>query len=184
MKFFGDVTQAIETYTKVGSDRCAETLPVRRPGTGELRFSRFSCDRQCYACTDAIRIEAEVAKLNSLPRYFISFLVNNRHGLPILHIDSRLLNMDFSGSEECGPISFLITNHRLAQGDYTINAFICCEGGVVDHIENCASFNIEPKLPYPSSRSDCASLAVVYPEIAIEVRDKELQDAPRETARV
>ena len=159
------------TSTSRPRRRAADTLK-RRPGSGEFRFARFEVDKQVYLSTDPMTIECDVIPQNlpgkSRPgRYFISLEVVNPFGLTILHLDSRLLGIEFD-SDAPRRIRYQLPCPRLAQGDYTINAFLCHTGGVADAYDSATRLNIAPILPYPAVRGDCADSALVYPEFSIE----------------
>jgi len=166
--YAGEVPHAIALYMNAPSPSAAEAKTVRRPGSGEMRFENLVCDKATYLSTDPICVEFDVREASrGLPRYFVSFLVINGHGLPILHLDSRLVGMDFRRSEQ-RKMRMTISNHRLAAGDYTITAYLCSGGGIVDHFERAGGFTISPVLPYPDSSNNFANLAVVYPDLEIE----------------
>ena len=173
LEYMGSVSEAIERYMKAPTQAQVTPDSGRRPGSGQLRFSEFVCDKNYYRSTDPIHIDAIIDEVRpGQPRYFVSFVVVNALGVPILHLDSRVLCMDFPATQR-RRLRFVISSHRLAQGDYTINAFICTEGGVIDQFDRAAGFSIAPILPYPASRSDCVQMAVVYPDLSIETLDAE-----------
>jgi lipopolysaccharide transport system ATP-binding protein len=168
--YIGDVSETISRYLssrgQIAPDATAKS--VKRSGSGELRFTSFSTDKQVYLSLDTIEIDMEVTEItSSQPGYFISLEVVNALGLTVLHLDSRLLNAEFSAAPKRG-IRFSVRQPRLAQGDYTIHAYLCTPRGIIDRLERAGDFTIAPLLPYPASRSDCVRHAMVYPEFAVE----------------
>lgn len=168
LKYYGDTQQAIAMYMSYKPDEITSAEEIRRPGSGELRFTRLDCDKSYYYSTEDIQMDLEIVPLEfNQPQYFISMEIVNAYGTPVLHLDSRLLNLEFSGLKpHC--LRWKIGESRLAQGDYQVNAFVCSAAGVVDRYERAASFTIAPILPYPASRNDCVNNAMVYPPFSIE----------------
>jgi hypothetical protein len=117
---------------------------------------------------EPIVIEMEVtAYTDAQPGYFVSLEVANRLGVTILHLDSRLVNVEFV-TTATRRIRYVIQDARLAQGEYTVNAFLCNSWGIIDRFERAVDFSIAPLLPYPASRNDCARYALVYPQFTVE----------------
>ena len=78
---------------------------IKRPGSGEFRFTGFTTDKGTYLSTDDIHLEMEISCFKpTQPSYFISIEIQNTYGLPVLHLDSRLLNLNTTGPtcEGCG----------------------------------------------------------------------------------
>ncbi len=167
-KFNGETKHAIHVYMSSKTSITTANAASRRPGSGEIRFTRFSCDKMVYHTLDDIRIETEVvANNNDAPKHFVSLQILNGLGVPILHLDSRLLNMEFLPAP-LRKLQFNINETRLAQGDYRVDAFLCDAGGIIDRYENALEFTVAPILPYPSRRNDCVGYALVYPQFSIE----------------
>jgi len=178
--YAGEVSETISRYlsTRAKSSSAGAELAVRRGGSGELRFTSFSPDKNIYRSLDTITLDMEVtAFAGTQPNYFISLEIANALGLTVLHLDSRLLNVEFAAASR-RRIRFEIREPRLAQGDYVIHAFMCSARGIIDRFERAADFTIAPLLPYPASRSDCARSAIVYPQFSVTEVDSETA-APR-----
>jgi len=144
------------------------TEEIKRPGTGEFRFTGFTTDKGTYLSTDDIHLDMEITCFGQTqPGYFISLEIQNTHGLPVLHLDSRLLNQEYTRTD-LRRLHMTIRETRLAQGDYRITGVICSTGGVIDRLEGGAEITIAPILPYPTRRNDCASYAAYYPDFEIE----------------
>lgn len=167
--YMGDVQTTIQHYMSVKQTQQLEDAEeIKRPGSGEFRFTTFTTDKGTYLSTDDIHLEMEISCLrNTQPGYFISIEVQNAYGLPVLHLDSRLLNQEY-GRTDSRQLHMTIKNSRLAQGDYRISGIICSNGGIIDRMDGGAEITIAPILPYPTRRSDCASNAAYYPEFELE----------------
>lgn len=171
IKFVGGPREAIDQYLNASPIQASSERVKRRPGSGELRFGDVALNKSNYHSTDDIKIDLPVHMLRKTqPQYFVSIEILNSHGLPVLHLDSRLLNQLFSAGME-RTVRYHIRSPRLAQGDYRVNAYLCSAAGVIDRYEDAGRFSIVPVLPYPASRGDCASNAVVYPEFSIDGND-------------
>ncbi|HVS72504.1 MAG TPA: polysaccharide ABC transporter ATP-binding protein [Phycisphaerae bacterium] len=171
VKFIGAPRQAIDHYLNASPFQRNNERTRRRPGTGELRFADVTLNKANYHTTEDIVIDMPVEILRrTQPQYFVSVEIINAHGLPVLHLDSRLHNHLFAPDVERS-IRYHIAEPRLAQGDYRVNAYICSAAGIIDRFEDAARFSIMPVLPYPASRGDIVSNALIYPDFAIQVRD-------------
>ncbi len=166
--FMGDVQNAIQHYMSRKQTAPLEAALIKRPGSGELRFTTFTTDKGTYLSTDDIHLEMEISSFSQeQPSYFISIEVYNSYGLPILHLDSRLLNQEYLLSAH-RRLAMTIRGPRLAQGDYRISGVICSPGGIIDKLDGGAEISIAPILPYPGRRNDCANHATYYPDFEIE----------------
>ena len=166
--YIGDVNMTIHHYMSARQTQSLDVESIKRSGTGEYRFTNFTTDKGTYFSTDDIHLNMEITCFrNTQPGYFISLEVQNAYGLPVLHLDSRLLNLEYDHSQ-CRHLHMTIQNTRLAQGDYRITGIICSNGGVIDRLEGGAEITIAPILPYPARRSDCAGNAAYYPKFEIE----------------
>jgi lipopolysaccharide transport system ATP-binding protein len=176
LDYMGTVTETVSRYLNSRQNAVTEESQraIKRSGSGELRFTSFSADKDVYLCTDTMTLEMDVTAFSDKqPGYFISLEVVNPLGLTVLHLDSRLLNVEFTGTHN-RRIRFVIEEGRLAQGDYAVHAYLCSARGVIDSFERAVDFTIAPLLPYPASRSDCARNALVYPKFTV----KEITAAP------
>jgi lipopolysaccharide transport system ATP-binding protein len=166
--YIGDVRSAIDHYMTVRQTQQLDTENIKRPGSGEFRFTRFTTDKESYRSTDDIHIDMEITCFDySQPTYYVGLLVNNAYGLPVLHLDSRLLNQEFDRTEK-RRLRFTVNKSRLAQGDYRITGVIFGVAGVMDNLEGGAEFSIEPVLPYPINRNEFADDNLYYPAFEIE----------------
>ncbi len=166
LDFYGDVPTAIRKYMASGQNSVITANDMRRPGTGEVRFSKFDLNKRTYNSLDDITLDIEVAALTEhAPNYFISIEVHNAMGAPVLHLDSRLLNQEYEAIPR-RRLRYTVRQTRLAQGDYRVHAYLCA-AGVMDKFEDAAELTVEPILPYPAWRSDCVSSAAYYPEFDI-----------------
>ncbi len=172
LRFHGPARDAIQFYTARRTAPVSPGAAVLRPGSGELRLTRFSGDKPVYDSLDDICFEAEITAMpdqpkEAAPTYAVSLHVVNALGLTILHLDSRLLGLEFAHAP-MRDLRFHILETRLAQGDYRVDAFLFQAGGIIDRWEGAWEFSIGPLLPYPARRSDCASNALVYPRFSID----------------
>jgi lipopolysaccharide transport system ATP-binding protein len=183
LDYIGDVPEAINRYLssrQTADDGTDPAIKPRRPGSGEMRFTRIAMSKDVYLSVDPIVIEMDVtAYSDRQPGYFVSLEIGNRLGLTILHLDSRLVNVEFL-TTPTRRIRYVIEGARLAQGDYTVNAYLCNSWGIIDRFERAVDFTIAPLLPYPASRNDCARYAMIYPQFTVE----EVVTAPTAAAQV
>jgi lipopolysaccharide transport system ATP-binding protein len=171
VKFAGPVREGIQHYMDFKPQATwEENIIARRPGSGEVRAVSFQTDKQVYLSTDPIEVTMRVQPMHAgASRYFISLQLVNTQGVNVIHLDSRLLGKDYA-ADEALDIRYVISNPRLAQGDYFVNAYFCTEAGVVDRLENMHQIRIAPILPYPGSRGDIAGYALVYPDFQLTDR--------------
>jgi lipopolysaccharide transport system ATP-binding protein len=163
----GTVAKATELYMNYKPAESKTVSEARRGGSGEMRITSMTTDRHTYLSTDDIVIDLDITTYRDAhPNMFVSFRIANGMGLGVLHLDSRVLNIEF-GPAEKRTLRCRIKSPRLAQGEYTIDAFVCHTAGVIDRHERAVSFNIAPLLPYPASRGDCVSEALVYADFSI-----------------
>jgi lipopolysaccharide transport system ATP-binding protein len=169
VSFIGSAGDAIDKFMQAfGTPAAAAQAADRRPGSGEMRFTSFAADKNLYKSGDEIVVEMEVTDLTQTqPSYFVSLEVATATGLTVLHLDSRLLNMEFAPTPT-RRLRFTIGDARLAKGDYTINAYLCGSSGIIDVFERASEFTISPLMPYPAIRGDCVGKAMVYPRLNIE----------------
>jgi lipopolysaccharide transport system ATP-binding protein len=166
--YMGDVQTTIQHYMNVRQNPQLDVASLKRPGTGEFRFTNFTTDKGTYLSTDDIHLEMDITCFaNTQPGYFISLEIQNSYGLPVLHLDSRLLNQEYKRSD-FRHLHLTIRESRLAHGDYRVTGVICSSVGVIDRLEGGAEITIAPILPYPTRRSDCAGYAAYYPNFEIE----------------
>lgn len=181
LQYIGEVGEAVRRYSSRPKTASKETPAMRRPGSGELRFGELTLDKPEYLCTEPIILDATVCQMvDHAPQYFVSMMVTNAHGLPVLHLDSRLMNVEFRPARE-RRIRLTIPESRLAQGEYHINAYICTAGGIVDVKERAVTFEITPILPYPATLN-CASSAVYYPEFDVVETEQPTKESDRTVA--
>ena len=89
LNFLGDVPTAIDRY--MNSKQVVEEVNtmLRRSGSGELRITQFTVDKQTYVSEDDIMLKMKVTlHREGQPSYFVSLEVVNSLGLSILHLDS------------------------------------------------------------------------------------------------
>ena len=166
--YMGDVQTTIQHYMSVRQAPQLDGEVIKRPGSGEFRFTNFTTDKGTYLSTDDIQLDMDITCLGETqPGYFISLEIQNAYGLPVLHLDSRLLNQEYTRTK-FRQLRLTIRESRLAQGDYRIAGVICSSGGVIDRLEGGAEITIAPILPYPTRRNDCAGYAAYYPDFEIE----------------
>lgn len=169
--YSGDVAHATHLYMTSPPAGSGRGEQVRRGGTGEVRITELVADRHTYLSTDDIAIDMEITGYRDAhPRYFVSLEVSNHLGLVVLHLDSRALDTEYRYQSR-RRVRWRIREPRLAQGEYTINAYVCQPGGVIDRYELAAQITIAPILPYAASRGNCVEHAIVYPDFSVEEMD-------------
>ncbi|MGA2232488.1 MAG: ABC transporter ATP-binding protein [Tepidisphaeraceae bacterium] len=185
--FQGDVTEGISRYLNSRKLPGAARSRPRRAASPDLKFTSITSDKNVYLSTDPIAIDIDIsAQTDKFPSYWISLEIANSMGITVLHLDSRLLNMEFPAVGQ-RTVRFTIRDARLAQGDYIVNAYLCTATTIADRFDEAMEFTIAPILPYPGSRNDCARRAIVYPRLQIEdlsAGPAATESAPQETATV
>jgi lipopolysaccharide transport system ATP-binding protein len=166
--YYGNVDETIKSYLdrreKVGDGR--RKTQTGRKSSG-VTIARLTTSQSMYLSTDDIEIEVEIECDSAAePTYFLSLMVFNQMGVLVTHLDSRLLKQEYETTRS-RLLRSRIRGMRLVQGDYTINAYLCAVGGILDTWEGAGEFSIGPLLPYPDSGSFTFH-SIVYPDFLIE----------------
>lgn len=150
----GEVEEAVDLY-QTSRDRVAlEEVDVnRRPGTGELRVTSVSISSPMYRTTDPKVVEFTVSSNSDfIGQYFVSCHINDRHGMTVLQLDSRVTGLWLEADQE-QKVTLTITSPWLKPGEYSVDLYVCASG-ILDAFENAARFEINQILPYPHAVSD------------------------------
>jgi lipopolysaccharide transport system ATP-binding protein len=153
LTFIGDVRTAIAQHlTSLMKPDCARSGTVRRPGSGEYRFTLVRSAKSIYEASEEKIFYFCVERMTAQSRrIFFSAHVVNEEGTVVAHCDSR-----FAGhwSGESGVIEgeFRLKTPWLRPGAYHVDLFVCGPG-ILDQFENACQFEVSPILPY----THCAS---------------------------
>jgi lipopolysaccharide transport system ATP-binding protein len=165
----GDVDTAVERYLDLSlvEDEDAPALAMRRPGSGEYRFTSMKPQKDTYGGGDEKIIEFRIERQkHQLGRMYVSANIANEMGMVIAQLDSRL---DDFWLDDADTIEGLlkIRTPWLKPGTYTIEAYICA-GGIVDKYERACTFQVSPLLPYTKGTvsDDGVALGVVFSEFS------------------
>ena len=131
----------------------APTDIERRAGTGEFRFTSATVSSPLYRTTEDKTIELVVGSNPSfIGKYFVSCHVNDRNGTTILQCDSRVSGLWLDAGLD-QKIVLTIRSPWLKPGEYTVDLFVCTEGGIVDHYPQACRFEVSSVLPSAHSAS-------------------------------
>lgn len=154
----GSVEEAMRVYRESFEKfQVAQLDAARRPGTGQLRFTRAAVE-EVQEPADKKVVEFSVnANPDVLGKYFVSCHINDVNGNVIAQCDSRLVGAWFDPSTEQRG-SLTIKDLWLKPGRYTIDLYLC-QMGIFDSWEGAAAFEVLPHPPYPEVTSDEAMSA-------------------------
>jgi lipopolysaccharide transport system ATP-binding protein len=161
--FLGDVPGAIDCYMRSFEKTATEvTVPARRPGTGELRITSITPDKEFYTCGEEKTIRYTVQRFSSSAgKFFVSCHIVDDYGATILHCDSRMVGqwMDAADSYDG---EFTLRTPWLKPGNYRVDMFICSMG-VLDKFEDACRLQVQPLLPYSTAgNTEATAHGVVF----------------------
>ncbi len=172
VKHFGSVAGAIEQYAasfvRAGVVVCE---PDRRPGSGELRFTRVVAAKETFTCGEAKAVEFTISRRRPFTgKFFLSAHIVNDIGAVLAQCDSRMVGMWFDADATFdGQFSF--RTPWLKPGRYRIEMFIC-SAGVMDRFEEACHLEVIPLLPYPSTgNEEATSNGMVFSDFAYVSRE-------------
>jgi lipopolysaccharide transport system ATP-binding protein len=152
MVFNGDVNEAIERYVSSWAvDRGPQERNLRRPGSGEVRFTSVKVAKDYFHGDEKKEIAFRIARQRpgGDPVYLSAHIVDQQ-GVIVAQADSRLVGQWLGRGEEFEG-AFEFSSPWLKPGAYRLDLFICSAGaGVVDHWDGAAMLQISPLLPYPN----------------------------------
>ena len=154
MQYQGGVEEALAQYRATfESFQRAQQDADRRPGTGQLRFTRIAVVDQTQDPADDKVIEFSVNANRDLPgKYFVSAHLTDANGSVVVQCDSRLTGQWFEpGREQSGTLS--IRNLWLKPGRYTVDMYVC-QAGILDAWESADVIDVLPSPPYPEVAAD------------------------------
>ena len=161
--YVGEVQGAIDHYVSSFEKIITEVSePNQRPGTGELRITSISPDKEFYSCGDVKRVHFRVERFSPfVGSFFVSCHIVDDYGVTILHCDSRMIGqwMEASDSYEG---EFTLRTPWLKPGNYRADFFIC-NAGILDKFEDACRIHVIPLLPYDvAGNSEATAHGVVY----------------------
>lgn len=153
LSYLGDVDTAFARYRSSFAAFQKEQLEAdRRPGTGQVRFTRVAVTEQTQDPADETVIEFDIGAGQPVGKYFVSCHVNDVNGNVIVQCDSRLTGQWFeSGEPQSGRLR--IRSPWLKPGRYTVDMYVC-QAGLMDIWEGAEAFDVLPSSPYPEMTSD------------------------------
>lgn len=169
LSYFGDVDGAMEIYRNTfQSFKVEQQDAMKRPGTGELRFTRIAVTDQSQDPVDNTRVAFAVAANPELVgKYYVSIHINDADGNVVVQCDSRLTGSWFDPRETQSG-SLTIQSLWLKPGRYSVDAFVC-QAGILDSWEAADQFDVLPSSPYPEMTADDAmSQGVVLADFGYE----------------
>lgn len=166
----GSVEDAVTLYQTSRERAVLEQVDIdRRPGTGELRITAASVDKEMYRTDEPKTVEFVVgANPEFLGQYFVSCHVTDRHGATVLHLDSRASNLWLDGTQE-QKVVLTVRGPWLKPGEYSVDLFVCASG-ILDAFEGAARFEIHPVLPYANAVPEDSLGGTVLADFDYETR--------------
>ncbi|WEG09181.1 polysaccharide ABC transporter ATP-binding protein [Microbacterium horticulturae] len=159
LSYVGGVDAALARYRDTFERfQVEQSDAARRPGSGQLRFTRVTMTEEVVEPTDDKTIEFEIGANSELAgKYFVSCHINDVNGNVVVQCDSRLSGAWFEpGVPQHGRL--LIRALWLKPGRYSIDMFIC-QAGILDRWEAADTIDVLPSSPYPEIAADDAIAA-------------------------
>jgi lipopolysaccharide transport system ATP-binding protein len=149
LSYFGSVDGAMEAYRDTFETYQVEQQDAaKRPGSGQMRFTRAAVAEQTKDPVDDIVVEfATDANSHVIGKYFVSCHINDADGNVIVQCDSRLTGSWFD-PEEAQRGALRIKSLWLKPGKYTVDLYLCQSTGIMDVWEAADSFDVLPSTPY------------------------------------
>ena len=170
LSYHGTVEGALSRYRDTFESFSADQRDAaKRPGSGELRFTRVAVTEQTKDPSDDTVVEFDVGVNDDIPgNYFVSCHINDANGNVMVQCDSRLTGAWFDPRQRQSG-SLTIRNLWLKPGRYTVDMYLC-QAGIFDAWEGADVIDVLPSPPYPNVTSDDAlSLGVVLADFTYEV---------------
>ena len=182
IRHYGPAEETVNKYLKYSTQKSTDVraTAVRRPGSGEVRFTSVSISKDFYQCDEprVIEFRAERVKPYSSKVFFFCEIFD-QSGAAVLFCDSRLdevwidIDKSYKGRVE-------IRGPWLKPGSYTVTLMICC-AGVIDHFEHACKFEILPMIPYRGQWTlECEKRGMVLPDFTFETADPAPVEVPAE----
>ena len=183
--YFGEVPVAIDHYVRSFGRKSAALSDLRRrPGTGEFRFTAAEPAREFFGSGEEKKINFTIERFAPFTgKYFVSCMVVNSLGVPILHCDSRMTG-HWIDSSDVYHGAFTLKTPWLKPGEYRVDLFLC-SAGIIDSVEHACHLNVLPLLPYPvTDNSEATAHGVVFADFAYSgagepapLQSREMEDA-------
>jgi len=167
MIYFGDVPVAIDHYVRSFGRKAARLSDARRrPGTGEFRITTAEPAKEFFASGEEKRINITIQRFAPfVGKYFVSCILVNALGIPIVHCDSRMTGYWIDSSDDHHGV-FTLKTPWLKPGDYRVDLFLC-SAGIIDNFEHACRLNVLPLLPYPvTDNSEATAHGIVFADFA------------------
>jgi lipopolysaccharide transport system ATP-binding protein len=170
VRHYGPAEETVAEYLRYSTQKSsdARTTAVRRPGSGEIRFTSVSISKDFYQCDEPRVIEFRVERLKVYTgKVFFFCEVVDQAGAAVLFCDSRLdelcieIDDGYNGRVE-------IRGPWLKPGSYSVTLMVCC-AGVIDHFEHACKFEILPMIPYKGQWThESEKRGMVMPDFTFE----------------
>ena len=161
----GGVSDVIDRYLyAVNNPPVDEEAQRRRPGSGQLRFTRAETTQEFYDPDEQKVVEFSIQRHRPTgDKAWISCHVTDELGDIVLQCDSRLVG-HWVEVEDSYDGRFVLTNPWLKPGTYYVDLFVCTTSdGIVDQFERACKLEVRPMLPYPvTSTADGYGNGVVF----------------------
>ena len=173
VRHFGSVAGAIERYAaSFARTTAAAGDPDRRPGSGELRFTRVAAGKETFTCGEDKTVEFTVSRRRPFAgKFFLSAHVVNEIGAVLAQCDSRMVGRWFDADASLdGQFSF--RTPWLKPGRYRVEMYIC-SAGIMDRFEEACHLEVIPLLPYPSAgNEEATSNGMVFSDFAYTAHER------------
>jgi lipopolysaccharide transport system ATP-binding protein len=171
VRHYGPAEETVAKYLKYSTQKStdARTTALRRPGSGEIRFTSVSISKDFYQCDEPRVIEFRAERLKPYTgKVFFFCEIFDQSGAAVLFCDSRLdeLWVELDNDGYNGRIE--IRGPWLKPGSYSVTLMVCC-AGVIDHFEHACKFEILPMIPYPGQWTlESEKRGMVLPDFTFE----------------
>jgi len=183
MAYFGEVPTAIDHYVRSFTRKAAALSDARRrPGSGEFRFTAVEPAKEYFTSGEEKKINITIRRFAPfVGKYFVSCMLVNALGVPILHCDSRMTGYWIDSSDEYQGV-FTLKTPWLKPGEYRVDLFLC-SAGIIDNFEHACHLNILPLLPYPvTDNSEATAHGVVFADFGFAGACEPMPDQRQEDA--
>ena len=172
VQHFGSVAGAVERYA-ASFARAGQVIsePDRRPGSGELRFTRVAAAKETFTCGEAKTVEYAITRRRPFAgKFFLSAHIVNELGAVLAQCDSRMVGRWFDADAQIDG-QFTFRTPWLKPGRYRVEMFIC-SAGIMDRFEEACHLEVIPLLPYPAAgNEEATSNGVVFGDFAYVSRE-------------
>jgi lipopolysaccharide transport system ATP-binding protein len=172
VRSYGPAEETVGEYLRYSTQKSsdARVSAVRRPGSGEVRFTSVTISKDFYQCDEPRVIEFRAERMNKhyTGKVFFSCEVVDQHGAALFFCDSRLDELSVLVGDGGYGGRIEIRGPWLKPGSYSVTMMACC-AGVLDHFEHACKFEILPMIPYKGQWTfECEKRGLIMPDFTFD----------------